>query len=82
MNKKWKAKPGILLSLFSDHQSMMVCAGNPPDINGSGAFATGKYRNLFMENGHSKKEIAQKINTAFNQLVPWGYGTCGIFRSR
>jgi oligosaccharide reducing-end xylanase len=36
--------------------------------DGSGAFATGNYRNLFAEAGHSKKEISTKINTAFQQL--------------
>src|SRR5215831_9509364 len=33
-----------------------------------GAFATKRYRNLFMEAGHSQKEIAQKIDAAFQQL--------------
>jgi oligosaccharide reducing-end xylanase len=36
--------------------------------NGKGAFVTGKYPNLFKERGHSKKEIDNKINKAFNQL--------------
>jgi oligosaccharide reducing-end xylanase len=39
---------------------------NPSD--GSGAYATGKYRNLFLENGHSKKEIDAKVEQAFQQL--------------
>ena len=34
----------------------------------SGAFATNRYRNLFLEAGHSRKEISQKIDTAFRQL--------------
>lgn len=33
-----------------------------------GAFYTGKYRNLFLENGHSKKEIIAKNEAAFRQL--------------
>ena len=33
-----------------------------------GAFFTGRYRNLFREAGHSPKEIAQKIDAAFQQL--------------
>jgi oligosaccharide reducing-end xylanase len=37
-------------------------------VNGSGAFATGMYRNLFVEAGHSAQEVAGKINTAFQQL--------------
>lgn len=36
--------------------------------DGSGAFATGHYRNLFAENGHSQKEIQEKVNSAFQQL--------------
>lgn len=43
-------------------------AQSPAGADGSGAFATGKYRNLFAENGHSQPEIRQKIDGAFNQL--------------
>ncbi|HWC58568.1 MAG TPA: glycosyl hydrolase family 8, partial [Verrucomicrobiae bacterium] len=38
------------------------------DTNQSGAFATGHYRNLFAEAGHSQKEIRTKIDSAFDQL--------------
>ncbi len=31
-------------------------------------FATGKYRNLFAEAGHSQKEVDIKISNAFQQL--------------
>ena len=34
----------------------------------AGAFATGKYRNLFLEAGHSQQEISQKVDAAFRQL--------------
>jgi oligosaccharide reducing-end xylanase len=37
-------------------------------INGSGAFATGHYRNLFLEDGHSQPEVDAKVNAAFQQL--------------
>jgi len=37
-------------------------------IDGSGAFATGNYRNLFVEAGRSQKEVTEKVNTAFQQL--------------
>ena len=33
-----------------------------------GAFATGQYRNLFAEDGHSEKEIRAKVDSAFDQL--------------
>ena len=44
-----------------------LTAGAQPD-NGNGAFATGKYPNLFLERGHSKSAINQKIKAAYNQL--------------
>jgi oligosaccharide reducing-end xylanase len=37
-------------------------------VNGSGAFVTGHYRNLFAENGHLPQEIRNKIDSAFEQL--------------
>jgi len=37
-------------------------------INGSGAYATGHYRNLFVEDGHSQPEVDAKVNVAFQQL--------------
>jgi hypothetical protein len=37
------------------------------DIDGSGAFDTGKYRNLFVEAGHSPQEVAAK-STVHSQL--------------
>jgi oligosaccharide reducing-end xylanase len=36
--------------------------------DGAGAYATGKYRNLFVEAGHSPKEVKAKIDAAFQQL--------------
>ncbi|WP_448701384.1 glycosyl hydrolase family 8 [Mucilaginibacter sp. AW1-3] len=36
--------------------------------NGNGAFASGKYRNLFKERGHTDKEITKKIEKAYQQL--------------
>ncbi len=36
--------------------------------DGGGAYATSKYRNLFAEDGHSKKEIQAKIDAAYRQL--------------
>ncbi len=35
---------------------------------GSGAFGSGRYRNLFVEGGHAPAEVAAKINAAFRQL--------------
>ncbi len=36
--------------------------------DGNGAFATGHYRNLFAEAGHSKAECRNKVDSAFAQL--------------
>ena len=35
---------------------------------GAGAFATGRYRNLFVEAGHTPAEVAARIEAAFQQL--------------
>src|SRR6185437_4641750 len=39
-----------------------------PAIDGKGAFATGKYRDLFEEDGHTEAEVDAKLNKAFDQL--------------
>jgi oligosaccharide reducing-end xylanase len=36
--------------------------------DGDGAYATGKYRNLFVEAGHSPSEVKAKIDAAYEQL--------------
>jgi oligosaccharide reducing-end xylanase len=38
------------------------------DSKGHGAFATGKYLNLFADAGHSQKEIQARIDAAYQQL--------------
>src|SRR5258708_10644171 len=65
------SRTGIILSSCC---GVVICVltcgasaqGTPTD--GSGAYATGKYRNLFAEDGHSKSEIDAKINSAYKQL--------------
>jgi oligosaccharide reducing-end xylanase len=37
-------------------------------LDGNGAYATGTYRNLFAEDGHSPQEIQTKIDAAYQQL--------------
>jgi oligosaccharide reducing-end xylanase len=37
-------------------------------LDGSGAYATSQYRNLFAETGHSSKEISARTDAAFQQL--------------
>lgn len=46
---------------------LAVSAQHGP-ANGSGAYVTGKYRDLFAEDGHSQQEIRTKIDTAYQQL--------------
>jgi oligosaccharide reducing-end xylanase len=50
--------------------SSPLAGASPADTpgDGSGAYATGQYRNLFAEAGHSSKEISSKIDAAFQQL--------------
>ena len=49
--------------------------------DGSGAFATGHYRNLFAENGHSQREIREKIDGAFQQLFHGDPATQAVYFS-
>jgi len=50
-----------------------------PAKDGSGAFATGTYRNLFAEAGHTPAEISAKIDTAFQQLFHGNPETQSVF---
>jgi len=44
-----------------------------------GAFYSGKYRNLFLENGHGKKEIKAKNEAAFRQLFHGDSATQAVY---
>ncbi|MGH7993789.1 MAG: glycosyl hydrolase family 8, partial [Limisphaerales bacterium] len=46
---------------------------------GSGEFATGQYRNLFVEDGHSQAEVNAKINAAFQQLFHGDPNTQAVY---
>lgn len=54
-------------------------AETPPAANGAGAFATGKYRNLFAELGKSPQEIRRKIDGAFQQLFHGDPATQAVY---
>lgn len=41
---------------------------NAGNKDGQGAYVTGMYRNLFVENGHTQEEVTAKVNAAFQQL--------------
>ncbi len=52
----------------------LCCALATPGVgaaafdNGHGTYVTGKYRNLFVENGHSEAEVRKRVRDAFQQL--------------
>lgn len=52
------------------------CAAQNPD---SGAAATGHYRNLFTEAGHSPAAVKQKMDTAFAQLFHGNPATQAVY---
>jgi oligosaccharide reducing-end xylanase len=45
-----------------------AAVANTASEDGAGAYATGIYRNLFAEDGHSKREIKARIDAAYKQL--------------
>jgi oligosaccharide reducing-end xylanase len=56
----------VLIVLFALASS--PGAENRSGADGSGAYATGNYRNLFAEAGHSQMEVRRKIDSVFQQL--------------
>ncbi len=84
---KWfPTKSGILSSVVS----MLIAAALtgcrttvPPKSAdaGSGAFATGHYRNLFAEDGHAIREIRGKVDSAFTQLFHGDPDTQAVYYS-
>jgi len=49
------------------------------NARGAGEFATGHYRNLFIEGGHSQRETGAKITAAFQQLFYGDPGTQTVY---
>jgi oligosaccharide reducing-end xylanase len=56
------------LFLFGAALSTSAVDVHSAETNQLGAFATGHYRNLFAEAGHSQKDIRAKVDSAFEQL--------------
>ncbi len=48
-------------------------------VDCSGAYATGQYRNLFVEAGHSQAEVKAKIDAAFQQLFHGDPNTQAVY---
>src|ERR1035441_478114 len=74
--KLTRTKSGIFLTALTVSSALLLTSCRTPAPpkptaaadNGAGAFATGHYRNLFAEDGHSQKEIRAKVDSAFAQL--------------
>jgi oligosaccharide reducing-end xylanase len=65
MKRSLIVKSGAALLLIL---SSCSTPANETQANDSGAFATGHYRNLFVEAGHSQARVKKKINAAYQQL--------------
>ncbi len=59
--------------------AMPASRPDPNGANGAGAFASGRYRNLFAEAGHPAAEITNKINAAFQQLFHGDPATQAVY---
>ena len=71
----------LCCSLFFTAAAAAASTQKPVSPDGSGAFATGHYRNLFREAGHSQAQIDAKINAAFNQLFHGDPKTQAVYYS-
>ena len=70
---------GVLLAAFHLSPTAVQAQTSPSLSDGKGAYATGHYRNLFAESGHSEKEIDAKIQAAFQQLFHGDAATQTVF---
>jgi oligosaccharide reducing-end xylanase len=72
MKTKHSFNKVLLLVIFTLSFPFLNCFGANTAISktedGSGAYVTGKYRNLFVEAGHTEKVVQAKIDAAYNQL--------------
>src|ERR1035437_2838704 len=58
----------LLLVVTFSLVAVGIGSAQAPSTNGAGAYATGKYRNLFAEDGHSKREVQARVEAAYEQL--------------
>jgi oligosaccharide reducing-end xylanase len=65
----------LILSLAVSCRSV----GSKTDLEPAGAFATGRYRNLFAEAGHSPQEVSAKVEAAFQQLFHGDSSTQAVY---
>jgi oligosaccharide reducing-end xylanase len=66
MKRRINIKP--VITLFISLACCITAFAQGKLNNGSGAYATGKYPNLFKQQVHTESQITQKIDAAFNQL--------------
>ncbi|MGA9719153.1 MAG: hypothetical protein WBQ79_12815, partial [Acidobacteriaceae bacterium] len=73
----------LLLMLVLSGAGCLLRAEQRPSQtqNGSGAYATGRYRNLFAEMGHSQNAIRAKVEAAYRQLFHGDPQTQAVFFS-
>jgi oligosaccharide reducing-end xylanase len=65
----WAALAWVLpLAPCAGQTATGPAATGPKLDDGSGAYVTGKYRNLFVEAGHTAEQVQAKINAAYGQL--------------
>jgi oligosaccharide reducing-end xylanase len=69
----------ILATLVVPAFFLTACRGAPDPGKGSGAYATGQYRNLFVEAGHSPGEVTARVNAAYQQLFHGDPNTQSVF---
>lgn len=81
MSMTRRLRPGWLgLGLASLTLLWNACgAESSASADGNGAYATGKYRNLFAELGKSPQAIRQKIDAAFQQLFHGDPATQAVY---
>lgn len=73
-----KARSLVILLLCCTAASAQLI--NVPGLSdGKGAYATGHYRNLFRENGHSEAELTTKLEAAFQQLFHGDSATQAVY---
>jgi oligosaccharide reducing-end xylanase len=72
--KKWiQLGAGLWLLFF------LTACQNAPVAQNNGAAASGLYRNLFVEDGHSPQEVTAKIDSTFQQLFHGDSNTQAVF---
>jgi oligosaccharide reducing-end xylanase len=68
-----------VFSLEKSFFNSLLTACRSPLTSKTGAFVTGRYRNLFVEAGHSPEEAAAKINAAFQQFFHGDRDTQAVY---